>query len=160
VRYRGSVVTIAVAVLGFAGYQGVHALRGPDETAPSCSWPARVENANPVQDGLIRCYLRAIAGHSAAGLRTVVPAREHGGPNGFEPAVFAHSADARNGEATATVTGNDVDDADATVDINYADGARDTLDIHIADPSSAKSWRVDNVGIFPPDPNAPSPVIT
>lgn len=147
-------------MLGVGGWQGLKALHGPDETAPSCSWPARIENANPVQDGVIRCYLKAVAGHSADGLRSVVPAREHGGPTGFDAAAFAHSADARGGAATATVSGNDVDDADATVDLRYADGARDTLDLHIADPSSARSWRIDNVGVFPAEPNAPSPVIT
>ena len=159
-RYRGYAIVVGAVLLGFGGYQTLRALHGPDETAPSCSWGARIEHANPVQDGLIRCYLRAIAGHSTTGLQSVVPAREHGGPSGFDAAAFAHAADARSGEPTATVTGNDVDTADATVTIRYADGARDTLDIHIADPSSDKSWRIDNVGVFPVPPNAPSPVIT
>jgi hypothetical protein len=157
VRYRGPLAAAVVVVLGSAGYQ---LFKPSSESAPSCSWPARISGANPAQDGLIRCYLRALADHSTDELQGVVPARDEGGPAGFDAAAFTHSTDARSGTPTAEVSGNDVDDADATVDIRYADGARDTLDIHIADPASAKSWRIDNVGTFPPEPNAPSPVIT
>ena len=159
-RSRKTAVAATVVVLGLAvaAFAMRNILRGPDTSAPSCSWPANVQNANSVQDGLIRCYLRAIADRSTTELQSVVPARSNGGPIGFGPDVFAHAADARSGTATVTVTGDSVDDADATVAIRYADQARDNLDIHIANPTSGKSWRFSNIGIYPPDPpGAPSP---
>jgi hypothetical protein len=147
-------VTIAVLVAGLAvaAFAAHRELAGPDASAPSCSRPAHIQHANAVQDGLIRCYLQAVADQSSSEMRAVVPARGNGGPTDLGPEAFAHAADARSGEATATVTGNDVDDADATVAIRYADGASDELDIHIANPASARSWRFSNVGLFPSGP--------
>jgi hypothetical protein len=146
-----AVIVLGLAVAAFARHKVLNA------SAPSCSWPAHIQNANPDQDGLIRCYLQAIADRSTTELRSVVPAASDGGPIGFGSAVFAHAADARSGTATVTVIGNSVDDADASVAIHYADQADDNLDIHIADPTSAKSWRFWNIGIYPSDPSAPSP---
>jgi hypothetical protein len=128
-----------------------------DTSAPSCDWPANIQGANSVQDGLIRCYLRAIADRSTSELRSVVPAHSDGGPTGFGSTVFTHAADARSGTATVSVIGNAVDDADATVAIRYADQAHDDLDIHLANPASTKSWRFWNIGTYPPDPGVPSP---
>lgn len=161
-RRRNAAVAVAVVVLGlavaaFARHKVLYTSHGPDTSAPSCAWPAHVQDANPVQDGLIRCYLRAIADRSATELQSVVPAHSDGGPVGFGSAVFAHAADARSGTATVTVIGNSVDDADATVAIRYADQAHDSLDIHLANPTSAESWRFWNIGIYPADRSAPSP---
>jgi hypothetical protein len=157
---RRSLPAVAVVVvLGVAVASVWHTLRGPDTAAVSCSWSADVQHANPVQEGLIRCYLRAIADRSTKELRSVVPARGDDGPTGFGSEVFAHAADARSGPASVDVVGNDVDDADATVDIRYADGARESLDIHIANPASANSWRFSNVGTYPADPGTPLPAV-
>lgn len=150
------VVVAALAVAGaFAWGEIRDAAAGPDASAPSCSWPAHIEHANSDQAGLIRCYLRAVAHHSASELRAVVRASGDNGPTGFSRADFAHAADARSGTATVTVTGNDVDSADAAVSIRYADGARDELEIHLADPTSSHSWRFWDIGTYPSDPNAP-----
>jgi len=93
-------VVVVLAVAGVAAVEVRDARRRSDAAARSCSWPARIERANPAQDGLIRCYLRAIADGSTTGLRSVVPSRDHGGPARFDAAAFAHSADARSGTAT------------------------------------------------------------
>lgn len=78
------VVVAVVAVVGaFALGEIRDAAAGPDASAPSCSWPARIEHANSDQAGLIRCYLRAVAHHSASELRAVVRAIGDNGPTGF-----------------------------------------------------------------------------
>ncbi|WP_152627077.1 hypothetical protein [Streptacidiphilus melanogenes] len=142
-----------------AGWRQVaNAFAGPDASAPSCSWPARIEHADADQAGLIRCYLRALADHSDSELRAVVPAADNAGPAGFSAVDFTHSADAADGVATVTLAANPSDSADAEVTIRYADGARDALEIHLANPGSTHSWRLGNIGTFPSDPSAPSPV--
>lgn len=160
-RRQAGVVVVAVVLLGFLALALWHKVRdvlnGSDAFAPSCSWPAHIEHANSVQDGLIRCYLQAIAHRSPSELQSVVRSPSDGGPTGFGSAAFTHSVDARSGTATVTVIGNYSDSADATVAIHYADGAHANLEIHIANPTSADSWRFWNVGIYPPDPNAPPP---
>ena len=156
---------VAVVLLGLwlatDGWAQVQdALDGPDASAPSCSWSARIENANTDQAGLIRCYLRALAQHSDSGLHAVVPSRDNEGPTGFSTADFAHSRDAAAGAATVTVKANDEDTADASVTISYADGAQDSLEIHLANPASAHSWRFVNIGSYPSNPNEPSAAIS
>jgi hypothetical protein len=44
---------------------------GLPTSVPSCSWPLRVRGATSEQAGLIRCYLRALSNHDAAGLLAV-----------------------------------------------------------------------------------------
>lgn len=149
------VLTLTSAALAWPKIQDF--MNGPDASAPSCSWPADIQRANPTQTGVIRCYLRAIAHHNTAELRSVVRARNDNGPIGFSSADFAHTTDARSGTASAIVTGNSNDDADADVAIRYADGVSDNLEIHTANPTSAQSWRFWNIGIYAPSPNAPSP---
>jgi hypothetical protein len=162
-RRRRNVAVVAIvtclAVAAFSWHTVSRFWSGSDTSAPSCSWPAHVQDANSAQDGLIRCYLQAVADRSTSELRAVVPARSTGGPIGFGSAVFAHAADARSGTADVMVIGNSVDDADATVAIRYADQAQDNLEIHLADPASASSWRFWNIGVYAPDPSAPSPAI-
>ena len=160
-----AVPAVAVVLLGlwFVIYgwpQVQDALEGPDASAPSCSWSARIEKANADQAGLIRCYLRALAQHSDSGLHEVVPSRDNEGPTGFSTADFAHSRDAAAGAATVTVKANDEDTADASVTISYADGAQDLLEIHLANPASAHSWRFVNIGSYPNNPNEPSAAIS
>jgi hypothetical protein len=154
-----AVITLALAATALARHLVHDFVNDPDASAPSCSWPAHVEHANSAQDGLIRCYLQALADHSTSGLTSVVRAPVNGGPIRFGPADFAHAADARSGTAAVTVIGNDNDSADATVAIHYADGANANLEIHTADPASGKSWRFWNIGIYPSGPSAPAPAI-
>ena len=155
-RRRAAVATLAVVLLGSLAlailWKVRDVRRAADASTPLCAWPAHIEHASPTQDGLIRCYLQAVADHSTGELRSVVPSPGDHGPTGFGTATFTHAADARSGTATVTVTGNDSDSADATVAIDYADGARTSLEIHLADPSSADSWRFVNIGIYPADP--------
>jgi hypothetical protein len=152
-----AVIVLALTGAAFAWPKVQDFMNGPDASALSCSWPADIQRANPAQTGLIRCYLRAIAHRSTAELRSVVRARNDNGPIGFSSADFAHTADARSGTASATVTGNPNDDADADVAIHYTDGVSDNLEIHTANPTSAQSWRFSNIGIYAPSPDAPSP---
>src|SRR6516165_10112815 len=62
---------------------------------PTCSWPLQVRGtASPAHAGLVRCYLRALAGRDAAGLMAVaadIP------PVRITSADLAYSADARAG---------------------------------------------------------------
>ncbi|WP_042422906.1 hypothetical protein [Streptacidiphilus anmyonensis] len=153
-----AVVSLGVWALPAGWRQVADALAGPDASAPSCSWSARIENASTDEAGLVRCYLRGLADHSDSELRAVVPSTDNGGPTGFSAADFAHSRDAAAGPAIVTLAPNPSDTADASVTIRYADGARDVLEIHLADPESLHSWRFYNLGTYPSDPNAPSPV--
>lgn len=94
-------------------------------SAPSCSWPLRIRGKpDAAQAGLVRCYLRALAGHDTGGLLAVA---DYMPPVRITPADFAHSADARSGLATATFLPADVDVAYMPLIIRYADGARDRL---------------------------------
>jgi hypothetical protein len=110
-------------------------LYGPDAYSMSCCLPQRSPVRTPT--------------------RTVVRATNDDGPTGFSASDFAHSADARSGTATVTVTGNGSDSADALVSIRYADGSRDSQDIHLANPKTSHSWRFWGIGTYPSDPNSP-----
>src|SRR5947209_6072603 len=80
-----AVIVVAVLALlaGFAWRKIAEAAAGPDASAPSCSWPAHIEQANSDQAGLIRCYLRAVAHHSASEMRAVARSEDDNGPTGF-----------------------------------------------------------------------------
>jgi hypothetical protein len=66
---RRTVRASAAALFGMAVLAAGCSLWG---STPSCSWPLRVRgHATSEQAGLIRCYLRALAHHDAAGLRAV-----------------------------------------------------------------------------------------
>src|SRR6516165_433824 len=67
-------------------------LPGP---APACSWSLRlVGPATAAQAGLIRCYLRAVAGHNLAALQGLVNPTYRA-----TKAQLAQTADARAGRA-------------------------------------------------------------
>lgn len=166
-RWRSRSTTVACAVLLavislFAWHEVRDAAAGPDATEPSCAWAAHIEHANSDQAALIRCYLSAIAHHSASELRSVVRSTDNNGPTGFSASDFSHSADARSGQSAVTVIPNDTDSADATVSIRYADGSHQNCEIHIANPTknSAHSWRFWSVGTYPHDPNTPHPAVS
>lgn len=162
-RRRVAVVVATVALVGVAIWVGPptgwgwlqDALDGADASAPSCSFAAHIRKANSDQDGLTRCYLKAVADRSASEMRAVVRASDNNGPTRFTSADFAHATDVRSGTPNATVIANDVDSADAMVAIRYADGARQALEIHLANPSSTHSWRFWDIGEYPGDTNAP-----
>lgn len=123
---------------------------------PSCSWPLRVDGKpTPAQDGLVRCYLRALAHRDTAGLLAVA---DNIPPARITKADLAHSADAQSGVAMATFTPNPFDSTDVGLSIRYADGARDQLDItNMIARGGPSSWRLD-IGVLahPPVPAPPS----
>ena len=123
--------------------------------APACSWPLRVTGpATAAQSGLIRCYLRAVAGHNLAALQGLVNPTYRA-----TKAQLAQTADARAGRASATITPSSDDTGIATVRIAYADGAVCQFGIEIVNPDSAGSWRID-IGPPAPGPVGPAPAKT
>ena len=134
------------AVLGGDGLPGA---------APACSWPLRVAGpATAAQSGLIRCYLRAVAGHNLAALQGLVNPTYRA-----TQAQLARTADARAGRASATITLSPDDTGIATVRIDYADGAARQFGIELVNPQSAGSWRID-IGPPAPGPEGPAPAKT
>jgi hypothetical protein len=118
-------VLAVVAVFGtvWVGHTAWAAFQ--NRSTPSCSWPLRIRGKpTAAQAGLVRCYLRALAGHDTGGLLAVA---DNMPPVRITPADFAHSADARSGLATATFLPADVDVAWVPLTITYADGAQDRL---------------------------------
>src|SRR5437879_8004856 len=128
-------------------------LGGNDPGAvPACSWPLRVVgHATAAQAGLIRCYLRAVAGHNLTALQGLVNPTYR-----VTKAQFTHVADARAGRASATITPNDIDTGIATVQIDYADGVVSHFAIEIVNPDTAGSWRIV-IGSSVPGPKGPAP---
>jgi hypothetical protein len=95
---------IGVVVLAAAGFVAWSkpTVNGMPAYTPSCSWPLRVRgHVTSAQAGLIRCYLRALAHHNAAGLRAVA-FNDTNRPVRITAKDFRHAADARSGVATAT----------------------------------------------------------
>lgn len=109
---------------------------------PSCSWPMRIHGKpTPAQDGLVRCYLRALAHRDSAGLLAVA---ENIPPVHITKADLAHSADSQSGVATVTFTPNPADSTDVALGIRYADGVRDQLDMtNMIAMGGPSSWRLD-----------------
>jgi hypothetical protein len=149
-----AVILVAGAGLAWAG----HTAWGAIQTwgTPTCSWPLQVRgSASPAQAGLVRCYLRALAGRDTGGLTAVAadipPVRITG-------ADLRYSADARAGLATAAFTPNQVDPTSAFVIVTYADGVRENASmtdmIAMGGPSG---WRM-NIGTdISPGPSGPPP---
>jgi hypothetical protein len=114
-------ILLAGAGLAWAG----RAAWGAFQTwgTPVCSWPLQVRgSASPAQAGLVRCYLRALAGRDTAGLMAVaadIP------PVRITAADLAYSAHARAGLAPAVFTPNPEDTTSAFVTITYADGVQE-----------------------------------
>jgi hypothetical protein len=134
-------VAAGAALLMLGGYLAWAAANDDGPTSvPACSWPLEVRGpATPEQAGLIRCYVRALAIRSVAGLQAVADSDP---PVRITAAQFTHTADARSGTATATFVTDPVDSADMTVRIAYADGAAASLPVLLANPASAHSWRI------------------
>jgi hypothetical protein len=166
VPLRATVIALAAVAVVWAGHTAWAAFK--NRGTPSCSWALRVGGKpTPVQAGLIRCYLRALAHRDAAGLLAVaanIP------PVRITKADFAHSADARAGLATAIFTPNPSDSSSASVAITYADGARAQVGIlNMISMGGPSYWRIDGVGTLahpgspgpsPANPPGPSPAST
>ena len=151
-------LTLATAiVMAGAAMAGCTVLGGDGlpGAAPACSWPLRVVGpATAAQSGLIRCYLRAVAGHNLAALQGLVNPTYRA-----TKAQLAQTADARVGRASATITPSPEDTGIATVRIGYADGAACQFGIEIVNPGPAGSWRID-IGPPAPGPQGPAPAKT
>ena len=123
--------------------------------ASACSWPLRVVgHATAAQSGLIRCYLRALAGHNLAAMKPlVIPTYR------ATKAQLAQTADAQAGRASATITLSPEDTGIATIRIDYADGVVSQFGIENVNPDTAGSWRID-IGPRAPGPPGPAPAKT
>jgi hypothetical protein len=134
-----AVLAVVVSVGGFLWLPGLFS-DGPT-SVPSCSWPLRVRGQpEGGQPGLVRCYLRALAGQDSAGLLAVsdtanVPVR-------ITRSAFARALDARSGVATATFQPNQIASDVSWVTVEFADGAREAVEIQLANPASGSSWRL------------------
>lgn len=148
-------VLAAVAVAGsvWLGHTAWAAYKS--RSTPSCSWPLRINGApTATQAGLVRCYLRALAGHDTGGLLAVA---DNMPPVRITRADFAHSADARSGLATAQFLPADVDVAYMPLIITYADGARVRLGLQNLDAMGGPSvWRI-TIGTDVSPPSGPAP---
>jgi hypothetical protein len=147
-----AVCVLAGAGVAWAGHSAWAAFQS--RGTPSCSWPLRIRGeATGEQTGLVRCYLRALAGRDTAGLLAVAanipPVRITG-------ADLAHSADAQSGVATATFTPNPSDSTDVLLGIRYADGARAQLGLlNMIAMGGPSAWRLTIGTDVNPGPSGP-----
>jgi len=94
---------------------------------PSCSWPVRIRGtATSDQEGLVRCYLLALASGDRSGMSAVATRTP---PTRITSIDFRDSADARAGTATAIFIPNPVDSSAADVEVHFADGVVAHLDL-------------------------------
>jgi hypothetical protein len=147
-------VILAGAGIAVGGYAAVAA--SESHGTPSCAWPLRLQGHQSAgQAGLVRCYLRALAGRDTGALASVA---DYDLRVRITSADLAHSADARGGLATATFTPNPVDSTSASVTITYADGVQDTLGLlNMIAMGGTPSWRMVIGTDVNPDPAAPHP---
>jgi hypothetical protein len=149
-------VWAAVAVFGtvWLGHTAWAAFK--NRSTPSCSWPLRIlGKPTAAQAGLVRCYLRALAGRDTGGLEAVAGNMP---PVRITKADLAHSADARSGLATATFLPADTDVAYMPLIITYADGARDRLGLeNLIAMGGPSVWRMTIGTDVNPGPPGPAP---
>jgi hypothetical protein len=151
-----AVVLAAGAGLAWRGPAAWEAIQ--TRGTPTCSWPLQVRGtASRAQAGLVRCYLRALASRDTAGLMGVaadIP------PVRITKADLTHSADARAGLATATITQNPEDTSSAFADIVYADGARDDVGlINMNAMGGPSGWRMVIGTDTSPGSSGPPPAV-
>jgi hypothetical protein len=160
--HRRAAAWAAVAIVAGAGLAwGGHAAWDAIQTwgTPTCHWPLVVRGpADPAQSGLVRCYLRALAGRDTAGLLAVaadIP------PVRITRADFTYSADARAGLATATFTPSPVDDTAYGVTITYADGVTENASMmNMIAMGGPSGWRMNigtEIGAGPAGPPTAGP---
>jgi hypothetical protein len=151
-----AVIFVAGAGLTWAGRAVWEAIQ--TWGTPTCSWPLQVHGtASPAQDGLVRCYLRALAGRDTAGLMAVaadIP------PVRITSADLTYSADARAGLATATFTPNQSDTTSAFVIITYADGVQQNVGLmNMIAMGGPSGWRMTIGTDINPGPSGPAPAV-
>ena len=160
--HRRAVMWVACVVVAGAGAvwagHGAWAAFEKSHSTPSCSWPLRIQGKpTPAQAGLVRCYLRALAHRDTAGLLAVagnIP------PVRITKADFAHSADARSGQATVTFQAALVDTYWVPVIITYADGATDRLGVqNLIEMGGPSVWRMPIGTDVNPSPSGPPPAV-
>lgn len=149
-----AVILTAGAGLAWAGHAAWAAIQ--TWGTPTCSWPLQVRGtASPAQAGLVRCYLRALAGRDTAGLMAVaadIP------PVRITSADLRYSADARAGLATAAFTPNSEDPTSASVTITYADGVRENAGLqNMVAMGGPSGWRMIIGTDINPGPSGPPP---
>ena len=154
-----AVIVMAGAGLAWAGHAAWQAIQ--TRGTPTCSWPLQVRGTpSPAQAGLVRCYLRALAGQDTAGLLAVaadIP------PVRITSADLTYSADARAGLATAAFTPNPEDTTSDFVIITYADGVRENASMmNMVAMGGPSGWRMNigtdiNAGSSGPPPAETSP---
>lgn len=149
-----AVILTAGAGLAWAGHAAWAAIQ--TWGTPTCSWPLQVRGtASPAQAGLVRCYLRALAGRDTAGLMAVaadIP------PVRITSADLRYSADARAGLATAAFTPNPEDPTSASVTITYADGVRENAGmLNMVAMGGPSGWRMIIGTDINPGPSGPPP---
>jgi hypothetical protein len=112
---------------------------------PSCSWPVNVQGAATDQQiGLVRCYLKALAGRDTASLETVAAGAPGVRITGIPGADWVHSADARAGLASAIFTPSPVDTSYVLLEIVYANGKHEKTGIlNMIERGGPSVWRMD-----------------
>src|SRR5215470_2398743 len=145
-------ILMAGAGLAWAGHAAWEAIQ--TWGTPTCSWPLQVRGtASPAQAGLIRCYLRALAGRDTAGLMAVaadIP------PVRITSADLRYSADARAGLATATFTPSPLVTDMPFVTITYADGVQENAHmLNMIMMGGPSGWRLDIGTDINPDSSGP-----
>jgi hypothetical protein len=111
------------------------------DRAPSCSWPLRIRGtATGEQAGLVRCYVKALAGRDKAGLYAVaqnIPRVR------ITAADLTYSADARTGLATAYFAPSSISNSYVGLTITFADGAVESTGIlDMAAIGGPSTWRM------------------
>jgi hypothetical protein len=130
----------AVLILAAAAWGGVSWFRSRD-ASPSCSWPARISGTGtPQQDGLVRCYLEALATRSTQEMGAVAQSIP---PAHITTGLFAYSPDARAGVASVNLKPSPVDDTFVLVTIRYADGVTEgTGLLNMTAMGGPSTWRM------------------
>jgi hypothetical protein len=149
-----ALILTAGAGLAWAGHAAWEAIQ--TWGTPTCSWPLQVRGtASPAQAGLVRCYLRALAGRDTAGLTAVAAGIP---PVRITSADLRYSADARAGLATAAFTPNPEDPTSASVTITYADGVRENAGLqNMVAMGGPSGWRMSIGTDINPGPSGPPP---
>lgn len=144
VRFRTSrtLLVIGVVVVVSAGaVWGIWRWAQSPNATPACSWPASIRGTSTAQqDGLVRCYLQALATRSTREMGAVaqnIP-RAH-----ITSALFAYSPDARSGLASVNLKPSPVDSTFALVRIRYADGVTESTGMmNMTAMGGPPTWRM------------------
>jgi hypothetical protein len=133
-----ALVAAAAASVAWVAYR--HATQS-EAAAPSCTWPVRMRGtATAQQAGLVRCYLRALAGRNIAGLYAVAANLP---PVRITAADLRYSADAQAGPATATIIPDQISTSVAAVMITYADGVTENVGMtNLVAVGGPYTWRM------------------